>query len=147
MLKHVSDGQMAFCPKVCFKKKTPWESSKQGTVFKDLGNQTLLPSLVDGPARRGVPTSPGPHPLQEHGTYTLSHGDMKGGELSPPGCALFFLGLPDVSAPFAPREGTCQVSAASSPGFVFKLKFGRGEKREFPRQSNSAQVLRQVFGL
>ena len=83
MLKHVSDGQMAFCPKVCFKKKTPWESSKQGTVFKDLGNQTLLPSLVDGPARRGVPTSPGPHPLQERGTYTLSHGDMKGGELLP----------------------------------------------------------------
>lgn len=114
MLKHMSDDQTAFCPKVCFKKKTPWESSKQGTIFKDLGNQTLHLSLVDGPAGRGVPASPGPHPLQEHGAYTVSHGDMKGGELAPPGCAEFLLGLPDMMVPFAPRKGTYHVSAASS---------------------------------
>ena len=146
MLKHVSNGQTAFCSNIS-RKKTPWESSKQGTVFKELANQTLLPSPVDGPAGRGVPANLGPHPLQEHGAYTLSHEDMKDGKLAPSGRAEFLLGLPDISAPFAPREGTCRVSAASSQGLIFKLKLGRGEKREFPRQSNSAQVLRHVFGL
>lgn len=114
MLKHMSDDQMTL-PKGMFQEENSLESSKQRHNIQGSGESD--PSQPCGwSCRERVPRQSGPHPLQEHGAYTVSHGDMeKGGELAPPGCARIPPGsVPDMMVPFAPRKGTYHVSATTS---------------------------------